>query len=440
LEVNLSLERRIGGRQADFLVLATSWLTFGRLFRTVDMPQGLFLAWTLLTTVLLILALDGIGYFERYTPQPELSGVLSLLLTIPASAFAARWLVARVTHNPLIPYSEVLRASIWVAMAFELSQWVIFKIQRTTGQRWVLATCVREDELEALREHLAQSDAGWWIKVKPMNISNSEMPALEGHETLVISRGAVHHLKNHPEFLRAHLRGQRIVDVHQLLKEFRCRLDLHSADAWTFLMNSLHQGFLIRLYFNLKTLAEPILAMILLILTFPLWGLVALAVLITSGRPIFYRQERLGYRGESFLLFKFRTMAIAAEKSGPKWAQKDDPRVTPLGRWLRKTRLDELPQLLNVLRGEISFVGPRPERPEFYQILNQEIPLFSLRLLVRPGITGWAQVMQGYAASVEECRTKLEYDLYYVQNMSPALDLRTIVNTLALMIRGNSGQ
>src|ERR1019366_7296020 len=126
--------------------------------------------------------------------------------------------------------------------------------------------------------------------------------------------------------------------------------------------------------------------------------------------------------------------------SGARWAAKDDPRVTPIGRWMRKTRLDELPQLFNVLRGDLDFVGPRPERPEFYPMLSKEVPLFSMRLLVRPGITGWAQVRQGYAATVEECRTKLEYDLYYVQNMSPRMDLSVLLHTTALMIRGNGGR
>jgi lipopolysaccharide/colanic/teichoic acid biosynthesis glycosyltransferase len=437
----ISLDRQIGfGRQADFLVLAASWCAFGWLFQSVPTPPGPFITWVLLTTALLILSLDALGYFDHHTPQPELSGVLGLLLAIPFSAFCARWMIVWTAKAPLLPYREVVRASVWVAMTFESAQWLIFKIHRNSGRRWVLATCLRQDELEALRQQIQLSDSSWWIKVKPVNTLGIEAVQLEGHETLVISRGAVHHLKNHPGFLMAHLRGQRIVDVNQLLKEFRHRLDLKSADAWTFLLNSLHQGFLIRLYFNVKALLEPLLAVALIMLLSPVLIATAAAVYVTSGRPIFFRQERLGYRGEQFLLYKFRTMSMSAEESGPQWAKKGDPRVTPVGRWLRKTRLDELPQLLNVARGELSFVGPRPERPEFYELLNEQIPLFSLRLLVRPGITGWAQVMQGYAASIEECKTKLEYDLYYVQNMSPALDIRTVVNTLAIMIRGNSGQ
>jgi lipopolysaccharide/colanic/teichoic acid biosynthesis glycosyltransferase len=438
--VNLSLERKMGfGRQADFLVLAASWFAFGSLFQSGHTPTGLFIAWVLLTTSLLILFLDAIGYFDRHIPQPELSGVLSLFIALPLAAFCSRWIIAWIAQSPLLPYHEMLRASVWVAMAFELCQWLIFKVHQFTGRQWVMATCLKTEELEILRDEIDRTGSQRWIKIQPVNTSDSSA-ALQGHETLVISRGAVHDLKTHPEFLMAHLRGQRIVDINHLLKEFRRRLDLRTADAWSFLLGTMHQSFLIRLYFNMKAFLEPILAGILLVVFSPLLLLISLGIYLSNGRPILYRQERLGYRGERFLLFKFRSMKLTAETTGPQWASKDDPRVTPLGRFLRKSRLDELPQLLNVLRGELSFVGPRPERPEFYRLLNQQIPLFSLRLLVRPGITGWAQVLQGYVASVEDCKTKLEYDLYYVQNMSPALDLRTVVNTVALMMRGNSGQ
>jgi lipopolysaccharide/colanic/teichoic acid biosynthesis glycosyltransferase len=437
--MNLSMERRIGfGRQADFVVLAASWFAFGSIFETVHTSPPLFLTWVVLATLLLVISLDAIGYFERYTPQPELSSVISLFLALPFSALGARWVIARLSHAPMLPYHEVLRASVWVALSFELCQQVIFKIHRATGRYWTLATCILPEERDALLAQIEQSGSSSWIRVLPINIGSGT--DLDGDETLVISRGAVHDLKNHPKFLLAHLRGQRIVDVNQLLKEFRCRLDLRNADAWTFFLGTMHQSFLIRCYFHLKALLEPVIALIALILLAPVWITLAGMILLTSGRPVLYRQERLGYRGIPFPLFKFRTMSMAAEASGPQWASKDDPRVTRIGGWLRKTRLDELPQLLNVLRGEISFVGPRPERPEFYRILTEQIPLFSMRLQVRPGITGWAQVMQGYAASVEECKTKLEYDLYYVQNMSPRLDLRSFVNTLALMLRGNSGQ
>jgi lipopolysaccharide/colanic/teichoic acid biosynthesis glycosyltransferase len=439
--MSLSMESRLGmGLKADIFVLVASWFAFGTFFLTIHNPPALFVFWVLLTTAILMVSLNLMGYFERYTVQPELSGIVSLLLVLPFSAVLSSRLIMWVVKGSPIPYHDIFRISIWVALVFELSQWVTFKLHCAAGRRWVLAACLQPEEMEILGAEIAQSGASNWIRVMPVNPSDGGTVTLAGNETLVISRGAVHDLRDHRNLLSIHLRGQKIVDFRQLLKELRCRFDLRNADAWTFIQGALHQNFIIRCYFHLKAFLEPVLALFLLILLMPLWILIAFGIWVTSGWPVLYRQERLGYLGERFFLLKFRTMSNCAEESGPCWASKDDPRTTAFGRWLRSARLDELPQLLNVIHGELSFVGPRPERPEFYQILNQEIPLFSLRLLVRPGVTGWAQVMQGYAASVDECRTKLEYDLYYVQNMSPRLDLRSLVNTLALIIRGNSGR
>ena len=325
-------------------------------------------------------------------------------------------------------------------MIVESSQWIMLKLHQAMEKKWDLKTLLLPQEQEALAEQIEASGASGWIKVRPWEMNGEGRALLHGDETLVISRGAAHKLENCSALVKAHLRGQRIVDVTELLKEIRGRVRLHYSDAWSFLLGSTYQSPSIRLYFHLKTFAEPFLAAVLIALSSPLWITVALAVYLTNGRPILYRQARLGYRGKTFFLFKFRTMAVTAEGSGPKWAKENDSRVTPFGRFLRKSHLDELPQLFNVLRGELSFVGPRPERPEFYKILEEQIPLFSLRLLVRPGITGWAQSKQSYAGNVEECKTKLEYDLYYLQNMSPVFDFQVAIDTIGLLLRGNGGR
>jgi lipopolysaccharide/colanic/teichoic acid biosynthesis glycosyltransferase len=151
---------------------------------------------------------------------------------------------------------------------------------------------------------------------------------------------------------------------------------------------------------------------------------------------VLYRQRRLGYKGREFELVKFRTMLADAEKTGPAWAGQQASKITPFGNFLRRSHLDEVPQLWNILRGEMSFVGPRPERPEYYAILKEEIPLFWMRTLVRPGVTGWAQVTSGYASSVAESREKLERDLFYMRRMSVVLDLKILVKTLGLFLGG----
>jgi sugar transferase (PEP-CTERM system associated) len=180
---------------------------------------------------------------------------------------------------------------------------------------------------------------------------------------------------------------------------------------------------------------DLILAGLGIVITSPLMGLVAIAVKLTSPGPALYHQQRVGQQGQIFTVHKFRTMRVDAEaETGPVWATEGDVRVTPIGRWLRRARLDELPQLWNVLKGQMSFVGPRPERPEFVTDLTRQIPYYPQRHTVRPGITGWAQVRYTYGASVEDALQKLQYDLYYIKNLSIALDLFIIFETIKTVI------
>jgi sugar transferase (PEP-CTERM system associated) len=173
----------------------------------------------------------------------------------------------------------------------------------------------------------------------------------------------------------------------------------------------------------------------------PVMLLIALAVKLTSPGPILYRQRRVGQHGVPFEVYKFRSMVVDAEsETGAVWATKDDPRVTRVGRIIRKTRLDELPQLINVLKGEMSIVGPRPERPEFVRTLSEQIPFYRQRHFVKPGITGWAQINHKYGDTLEDTIIKLEYDLYYIKNLSPALDAVIIFHTAKVMLFSEHGQ
>jgi sugar transferase (PEP-CTERM system associated) len=183
-----------------------------------------------------------------------------------------------------------------------------------------------------------------------------------------------------------------------------------------------------------KRVMDVGLALIGLIASLPLTLVVALAIKIDSRGPILFRQRRVGERGRQFVLNKFRSMRVDAERDGPVWAVANDPRVTRIGGWLRRTRIDELPQFWNVLVGDMSFVGPRPERPEFVEALQQQIPFYMGRHSVKPGLTGWAQVRHCYAASVEDSLEKLQYDLYYIKNMSPLLDLVIVLSTLQVVL------
>jgi len=172
----------------------------------------------------------------------------------------------------------------------------------------------------------------------------------------------------------------------------------------------------------------------------PFFPFVALAVKLSSRGPLFFRQDRVGMGGRIFQVAKFRTMYTDAEDDGAKWATKDDPRVTWVGSFLRKMRIDEIPQLWNVLRGDMGLVGPRPERPEFVAWLTQELPFYYLRTLIRPGLTGWAQVRYGYGATLAETKEKLEYDLYYIKHMSLGLDLLIMFETIKTILRRRGAQ
>src|SRR5689334_5620182 len=178
----------------------------------------------------------------------------------------------------------------------------------------------------------------------------------------------------------------------------------------------------------------------LLLLVSPLLPVIALAIYLETGRPIFFRQTRVGYKGDEFELSKFRSMVQDAEKDGPQWASLEDSRVTRVGWVLRKTRLDEIPQLFNVLRGEMSLVGPRPERRVFCSMLETKIPYFNLRHSVRPGLTGWAQVKFRYSASLDDAREKLTFDLFYVKNLSLLVDLAILFETAKVVLLGRGAQ
>ncbi len=191
---------------------------------------------------------------------------------------------------------------------------------------------------------------------------------------------------------------------------------------------------------TIKRVIDIFLAILGLIISLPITLVSALIIKFETPGPIFYLQERVGRKGQTFNVIKFRSMGQDAEKDGAVWAMKNDTRVTRFGGFIRKVRIDEIPQMFNVLRGEMSFVGPRPERPVFVDELTEKIPYYAIRHYVKPGITGWAQVCYPYGASVEDALRKLEYDLYYMKNISISMDLIIIFQTIKTVLFKKSGQ
>jgi len=240
------------------------------------------------------------------------------------------------------------------------------------------------------------------------------------------------------ELLELRVRGVLIENSSTLQERLSGRLPLDglnpSALIFTegFRMSATHQ--------LLRRLLSLTVSFLALAICLPFLPFIILAVRLSSPGPIFFTQTRVGRRGCLFTAYKFRTMRQDAEANGAVWATRDDPRVTLIGRFMRNTRLDEIPQLWNVLRGDMAFVGPRPERPEFVEWLSKEIPFYDLRHMIRPGITGWAQVRYRYGASLEETKRKLEYDLYYVKNHSIGLDLLIMFETIKTIILRRGAQ
>jgi len=236
------------------------------------------------------------------------------------------------------------------------------------------------------------------------------------------------------DLLRVRTTGVAVSEISSFLERETGRIDLNSVNpSWLIFSDGFASGRMLSSVF--KRAFDITASLVLLVLTLPLMLVVAVAIKLESRGPAFYRQRRVGLYNQSFDIVKLRSMRQDAEVAGKAvWAEKDDPRITRIGRIIRKVRIDELPQTWAVLKGEMSFVGPRPERPQFVEQLEEQLPFYAERHTVKPGITGWAQLNYPYGASIEDARHKLEYDLYYAKNYSPFLDLLILLQTLRVVL------
>jgi len=240
------------------------------------------------------------------------------------------------------------------------------------------------------------------------------------------------------QLLSCRLKGIRVEDGVAFTEQLVGKLSVES----------LHPSFIIfsdgfkrsAIFIQVKRVFDIFASAVGLSLFFPVSLIIATAIKLDSKGPILYRQERVGEDGRTFRLLKFRSMCVDAEECGPVWAKVDDQRITRVGRLIRKLRLDEIPQMINVLKGEMSFVGPRPERPFFTEQLKNEIPYYSQRHVIKPGITGWAQICYRYGASKGDALEKLKYDLYYIKNLSSLFDMIIIFETVKVVLFGKGAR
>ena len=283
------------------------------------------------------------------------------------------------------------------------------------------------------------------VAVMPRRIMNrgeslSHTARQHGIDEIVVAvrqqRGGVLPLR---DLLACRLSGVKVTDLARFFERVHGHVPLDMSRAsWFIYGDGYRQNWLRR---AIKRWFDLVVVVVLVIVALPLIMITAALISLEGPGTVIYRQQRVGRGGKNFTLFKFRSMAMDAEKDGKAtWAAVDDKRVTRVGRFIRRTRIDELPQLLNVLRGEMSLVGPRPERPEFVSMLTEQIPFYAVRHSVKPGITGWAQVRHSYVSSVDDTVKKLEYDIYYVKNNSLLLDLLILLETVRVVLLGEGAR
>lgn len=240
------------------------------------------------------------------------------------------------------------------------------------------------------------------------------------------------------QLLNLKFAGVTVEDAHRFYETLSGRICLQRlSPSWLILSDGFRKS---EFQLAAKRVFDLVVSACLIVLTLPITILLALTIWLESGGPVLFRQKRTGLHGKEFEILKFRSMRQDAEKDGPQWAAANDNRITRVGRFIRNMRLDELPQLINVFRGDMSLVGPRPERPVFCAMLEEKIPFFAQRHSVRPGITGWAQIKFQYGASIEESWTKLEYELFYIKHMSVTLDLAILFETVKVVLSGRGAK
>ncbi|OQW80509.1 MAG: sugar transferase [Proteobacteria bacterium ST_bin14] len=355
----------------------------------------------------------------------------------------------------LVPALDFWRSNLLYGMGLAVVGLILLRILlgKTLGSQAfkrrivVLGAGLRAQRLKAMAQtpgaafvvvgYVSMSEAN---RVIPEAIARDAIYNLADHVVLLNASEVVLALEERrnalplKDLLRIKTTGVHVNEISTFLERETGRVDLDSVNpSWLIFSDGFSSGRMLSGVF--KRLFDIAASLILIVLTAPMVLATAIAIKLESNGPILYRQRRVGLYNVGFDIVKLRSMRVDAEVNGKAvWAEKDDPRITRIGRIIRKLRIDELPQAWSVLKGEMSFVGPRPERPQFVDDLEQQLPYYAERHMVKPGITGWAQINYPYGASIEDSRQKLEYDLYYAKNYSPFLDLLILLQTIRVVL------
>jgi lipopolysaccharide/colanic/teichoic acid biosynthesis glycosyltransferase len=384
-----------------------------------------------ITTIFTLFLMAFFQVFRTYRFFPRKSDPVIVMLLILVSEAVASSMMHGLGDLPFPSLIMLILRALLLSSAWYGIHMILALSLKALGYRLNILFLGREQDLRALNNSLKST---FYKDIFKFNMWREGMPS--SNTDLVVYSPSC----NDDETLKYNLiqltiANRHVMDVRDLVEEIEYHVDLDGHDDKDILKWAQELPPSSKFYLRLKSVVEPTVAFLMLVALSPIMLLTAIAVKLSSPGPILFKQRRLGLGGKSFSILKFRTMRTDAEKAGAQWAQRNDPRVTSIGKTLRILHLDELPQLFNIISGDVSFVGPRPERPEFYDQLKNRIPLFYLRTVIRPGVTGWAQVWAGYAASLEESSLKLSYDLYYMKKMGLRMDVISVILTFVHVVR-----
>ena len=440
------------------LLLAASFAGVAMRFSPAPLSaESLFVPESILFAFFMIVVMAALGLYQDERPESFVailnrtiiafaagSALMSVVFYLFPNTYIGRGVFA---YTATFAFGAILivRTVFFQWTAFGLIKKKVLILGAGEQARAILELVSRNrhrDEIEVVGVHpLTTADvAVSGVNILPITMSVSEAANLFGvHEIIIAMREQRGGALPVSQLLDCKLRGVQITDLQSFFERELGQIRLDSLKAsWLVFGEGCRQGLIRE---TVKRLFDVIASGLLLMVALPVIIITALLIRLEGGGPIFYRQERVGQGGRVFEILKFRSMRNDAERDGkPKWAISNDNRVTRIGNFIRRTRIDELPQIINVLRGEMSFVGPRPERPFFVRQLVQEIPFYAARHSVKPGITGWAQVRYPYGASLQDASQKLQYDLYYVKNHTLFLDLLILVETVEVVLWGKGAR
>jgi len=401
--------------------------------------------WLITTTFILVLFISGTYFRERSTRLPSLP-IRTFLICLLSGVICIGWvyLLGPSKFSEYFGRGILPVATVFCGISTTWARYVINRLahrqERVSELLYVGYSNSGAAFLNELSNHsevrtvtICTEKNVLSTEFKDYSVDQNRLTELlteSNWQTVIIDPSREINEKEKKRLLSLRMRGTPVLSLADFYEKFWFMIPVQNiSDDW-FLRS---QGFSMLgspISLRVKRLIDLTLSCTLLIISIPIIFIFGTLVKLTSKGPIFFSQTRVGLKNKSFTIYKIRTMTLDAETDGAQWAKKNDPRITKLGSFLRKTRIDELPQCWNVLIGDMSFIGPRPERPEFTQELSKKIPYYDLRHLVKPGISGWAQVIFPYGASEEDSLKKLQYELYYIKNQSLLLDLNIMIRTL----------